>query len=83
MPPLFSAQYGPRDPSRDAFSLLKYIHALERELVQIEGSLGRHLTNKVVKQPCRSWVLHQDQRLQSKSQQFPMELALAPLKHGL
>ena len=25
MPPLFSAQYGPRDPSRDAFSLLKYM----------------------------------------------------------
>ena len=25
MPPLFSAQYGPRDPSQDAFSLLKYM----------------------------------------------------------
>ena len=25
MHPLFSAQYGPRDPSRDAFSLLKYM----------------------------------------------------------
>ena len=82
MPPLFSAQYGPRDPSRDAF-LSAQVHALERELVQIESSLGRHLTNKVVKQPCCSWVLHQDQRLQSKSQQFPMERALAPLKHGL
>ena len=25
MPPLFSAQYGPKDPSQDAFSLLKYM----------------------------------------------------------
>ena len=56
MPHLFSAQYGPRDPSQDAFSLLKYMPwkgSLCKSKVASAGDGGSKTLNNLLQKLAR------------------------------